>query len=91
MRVLVRGSNIGLKNTSQNERLSRPGANVKKLNNLYISVSLLFILEAGPPCQPSPCINGATCIDQGNKFSCKCPPNFIGATCETGNAIFFWF
>ena len=43
-------------------------------------------LETGSPCTPSPCNNGATCVDLGRRFLCKCPPNFIGATCDTGKA-----
>ena len=52
-----------------------------------ISCLLILLLERNPnskPCNSSPCKNGARCTDEGSSFSCKCPPNFIGGTCEKG-------
>ncbi|XP_072041714.1 uncharacterized protein [Amphiura filiformis] len=41
------------------------------------------------PCRSSPCLNGATCYGFADryisKFSCMCPPNFGGRTCEIEN------
>jgi len=33
-------------------------------------------------CDPSPCMNGGSCIDGINTFSCDCPSSFYGPTCE---------
>ena len=35
-------------------------------------------------CASDPCINGGTCSDLVNMFSCDCPSLFTGDTCETG-------
>jgi hypothetical protein len=34
-------------------------------------------------CAPSPCENGAACIEQVDGFTCLCQPGFMGNTCET--------
>ncbi|XP_013412192.1 protein crumbs [Lingula anatina] len=35
-----------------------------------------------PVCAPSPCKNGATCVDIFNDFTCQCPLGFNGRLCE---------
>ena len=37
-------------------------------------------------CLSSPCMNGATCVDEVNRFSCTCPRGFEGDTCATGRS-----
>lgn len=41
--------------------------------------------DAGPlgPCNPSPCLNGATCSVVGGAGECACAPGFEGPTCAT--------
>ena len=39
------------------------------------------------PCNPDPCMNGATCIADGTDYSCDCPTEFTGTNCETGKAM----
>jgi len=35
------------------------------------------------PCDPNPCMNGGTCLDEGaGLFSCNCVPQWSGPTCE---------
>ena len=35
-------------------------------------------------CNPNPCLEGGTCYPlRGKDFSCVCPPNFSGKTCDT--------
>ena len=31
------------------------------------------------------CLNGATCQDGINNYTCNCPPGLTGFYCETGN------
>lgn len=35
-------------------------------------------------CQSSPCLNGASCVDNGKAVFCKCPLGFSGQNCEKG-------
>uniref|UniRef100_A0A8C7CVX3 Fibulin 7 n=1 Tax=Oncorhynchus kisutch TaxID=8019 RepID=A0A8C7CVX3_ONCKI len=33
-------------------------------------------------CASSPCLNGGTCVDEMNQFSCTCTKGWAGATCQ---------
>ncbi|KAJ3610797.1 hypothetical protein NHX12_022888 [Muraenolepis orangiensis] len=34
------------------------------------------------PCLPSPCLNNASCVSQGDDYACRCVGGFAGRTCE---------
>ncbi|XP_073248453.1 coagulation factor IX-like [Porites lutea] len=34
-------------------------------------------------CLSQPCLNGATCIDQVNNYSCSCQAGYQGRNCQT--------
>ena len=38
-------------------------------------------------CSSSPCLNGGTCTDGVNSYSCKCVAGYTGKDCETGIAL----
>ena len=40
-------------------------------------------------CSPNQCLNGATCVDGTNSFSCTCVSGYSGLLCETGIRIPF--
>ena len=33
-------------------------------------------------CKPLPCLNGGTCVDGVNLYSCKCRKTYAGKNCE---------
>ena len=35
-------------------------------------------------CLRKPCLNGGSCTDQFNKYSCTCMPGYRGFNCQTG-------
>jgi len=35
-------------------------------------------------CASNPCVNGGTCNDHFNSFTCSCPDGYGGETCQTG-------
>ena len=36
----------------------------------------------GSPCASDPCLNGGTCSNNGQSFSCSCPVGYNGDRCE---------
>ncbi|KAM6980927.1 fibulin-7 [Aplochiton taeniatus] len=40
-------------------------------------------------CASSPCMNGGTCVDEVNQFSCTCTKGWAGATCQSPVPTFF--
>ncbi|KAK5608994.1 hypothetical protein CRENBAI_017686 [Crenichthys baileyi] len=40
-------------------------------------------------CASSPCLNGGTCVDKVNKFSCVCAKGWAGETCQSPVPTFF--
>ena len=39
-------------------------------------------------CGSNQCKNGATCIDQLNRYTCNCAPEYEGAQCEKASNQF---
>ena len=39
-------------------------------------------------CNPYPCVNNATCIDDVNNYTCTCPPGFEGKNCSISKFSF---
>ena len=38
-------------------------------------------------CSSNPCMNGATCTDAVNSYTCACVAGYTGTHCETGEGL----
>ena len=38
-------------------------------------------------CDPYPCLNNGTCIDDVNNYTCACPPGFEGRNCSISKFV----
>ena len=47
----------------------------------------MFLLSEIVYCASRPCMNGATCIDEINSYSCNCSDDYVGSRCETGRFV----
>ncbi len=45
-----------------------------------------FVLVDINECGSNPCMNGATCTDDVNSYTCTCVAGYIGTNCETGES-----
>ena len=59
----------------------------KNYRPVLVSVELLF--TDVNECASSPCVNGATCVDQVNNFTCTCSPGFTGVLCDFSKLTVF--
>ena len=47
-----------------------------------ITCEVILIYLHSDECTPGLCLNGATCIDGPNSFTCRCPSGFRGTYCH---------
>ena len=47
-----------------------------------LNEQILIAEGGGSPCQSNPCVNNGVCSDEDGKYTCKCPPGFIGKDCQ---------
>ena len=49
-----------------------------------------FFIKDFDDCSSNPCMNGGTCHDHHNRYSCNCAFGYEGVRCETGeiNTVF---
>lgn len=60
-----------------------PDGSEKDGIDCYKQLPFVCIYPSGiRDCMPQPCMNGGTCIEGMNSYSCQCPPGFSGAQCE---------
>ena len=47
-------------------------------------VHLKYAIDVSDPddCKTNPCMNGGTCIDGFNRYTCKCVPGYTGRNCR---------
>ena len=47
-------------------------------------INVLLCLEDIDDCVNHTCLNGGSCVDNVNNFSCVCETGFTGNYCQTG-------
>ena len=50
---------------------------------VYLLAQRFFVPDIDE-CASDPCQNGGTCVDEINKFLCRCGSYYRGTTCEYG-------
>ncbi len=55
--------------------------------NVSYNDRLDIILVDINECSSSPCVNGATCTDAVNSYTCACVAGYTGPHCETGESL----
>ena len=56
--------------------------------DLVVDMLLVFVVDINE-CDSYPCLNGGTCSDDVNSFSCVCAPGITGLTCNTVISRFY--
>ena len=54
----------------------------------YIYIYICVLIEINE-CESSPCLNGASCVDNINRYSCSCLVGYTDPECSTGAVVFF--
>ena len=78
------------------KKRTRNKITLKRLKNLlsdqvcyYCYLYILYIFVDIDDCNPNQCQNGATCIDEVNKYSCFCQEGYTGYNCKIGKTRHF--
>ena len=54
------------------------------LGTLIVIATIILQFIDISECGSNPCLNGATCNDLLNKYTCTCAPGYQGTRCEIG-------
>ena len=52
------------------------------LHNCFLTFDLVVVVAH--TCQSNPCQNGGTCVDEIQRYECRCPSGWGGVNCELG-------
>lgn len=55
------------------------------INILHVIIWRVFIDI--DECDPDPCLNGGTCTDGINQYTCTCVDGYVGTDCETSKFV----
>ena len=50
---------------------------------MIIEFPICFVPDINDCINPNACLNGGTCFDKVNAFSCVCVPGYNGSSCES--------
>lgn len=53
----------------------------------WVKSSCVCVSADVDECHSNPCLNGATCQDGENSYTCLCLPSYAGARCEQGQPV----
>ena len=56
------------------------------LSHQYLLILNIVLVDINE-CSSSPCMNGATCTDAVNSYTCACVAGYIGTHCEPGEGL----
>ena len=59
-----------------------PQALISKKKRQNLVYSFLFVVANTNECLSNPCLNGGTCNDGDNQYTCTCTPEYSGSNCE---------
>ena len=57
--------------------------------NIHHHTDSLFVVDIDD-CNQDPCLNGATCNDEVNSYSCTCVAGYAGTDCESKLSTARW-
>ena len=58
------------------------------VGDLVVDMLLFFVVDINE-CDSYPCLNGGSCTDGVDLFSCVCAPGITGLTCDTVISMFY--
>ena len=67
--------------------------------SICVILTVVFDITDIDECASNPCLNGATCTQSLNLYTCSCATGYTGMNCETGKllilldvvSIFYWY
>ena len=63
------------------------GLNCKYLRIIESVIYMLLFVTDIDDCTPDPCMNGATCVDQVNDYTCNCVDGYTDKNCQTSKLL----
>ena len=53
--------------------------------NLWLKIAVFFVVDE---CASTPCVNGGSCVDGINQYTCTCASGWEGILCDVGKSGF---
>ena len=72
--------------TWKSAKIESAKTNVLDIDRFVYCIIPFFLFKVDS-CVSGPCLNGGTCIRDGNDFKCDCAVGFYGTHCEYGEFL----